>query len=135
MDAYDVVMCGKIDGDKDFVEKFARSYAQIRQSVLKRTGRLPKVWNPALLSLECPDREYAWYLQKCYDAIFASQKATVVLLEDWAESKGGKGGARDGNGAEDGRGGSGGDSGEWGEVLKFESSKVRELGSSGVREF
>ena len=88
MDAYDVVMCGKIEGDKDFVEKFAKAYAQIRQSVLKRTGRLPKVWNPALLSLECPDREYAWYLQKCYDAIFASPKATVVLLADWAESKG-----------------------------------------------
>jgi hypothetical protein len=80
--AYDVILSGKITGDDEYRQKFAKAYAGVRA---RRPG--VRVWNPATLP---DDREYRWYVRTCLDVIMneAAPGCVLRLLPGWNRSLG-----------------------------------------------
>lgn len=85
MPPFDFVLSGPIGGTEDAGARFALAYAEIRQEHFKATGKLPNVWNPAMLP---EGRTNEWYMRRCLDAIFDSPGCVIVQMLGWERSKG-----------------------------------------------
>lgn len=82
---FDYILSGPISGTTDAKARFAAAYAKIRNEAYVATGKLPNVWNPAML----PDGySNEWYMRRCHDAIFDSPGCVIVLMEGNENSKG-----------------------------------------------
>lgn len=79
---WDVILSGPISGDAQYRVKFAQ--ASVRVKALMPGAQ---VWNPATLP---QGREYAWYMDRCFEAIrrHAAPRCVVLMLPGWNRSPG-----------------------------------------------
>ena len=78
---HDIILSGPIH----YRTEFACAYANARQDYFVRTGKLPKVWNPAILP---SGRSETWYIARCLECIINSPNGVLAMMPDWQSSDG-----------------------------------------------